>query len=265
PTNAGILLFGKKPQRFFMNSYIAIARYRKNVVGSERLDYKEFDGNIFSQIDKAVKYIINNTAVMSRLIPGRVEREDIPEYPLFSIREIITNAITHRDYRQESKVIIKIFSNRIEVYNPGGLLAGITPKNIVNKQYSRNPVLARVLNKVRYIEELGEGWDKIIEEHKKHHLRPKIPSIKDVGKAVIVNMFSVKDKFVETKIEQYDLNERQRFVLDYLKSKIFIRSIDIQKEFDVTRDTANRDINGLIKLTLIRREGIGKSTRYKLK
>ncbi|MCK4492105.1 MAG: putative DNA binding domain-containing protein, partial [Candidatus Altiarchaeales archaeon] len=82
PTNAGILLFGKNPQRFFRNSHIALARYRGKEVGTERLDYKEFDGNLFRQIDNCDKYIKEHTAVMSRLHPMRVRREDIPEYPL---------------------------------------------------------------------------------------------------------------------------------------------------------------------------------------
>lgn len=75
---------------------------------------------------------------------------------------------------------IKMFPSKIEFYNPGGLLAGITSKNIVDKQCSRNPILAKVLSKVKYIEELGEGWDKIIKEHKIHPLNPKIPFIRDI-------------------------------------------------------------------------------------
>ncbi|MEK6938192.1 MAG: RNA-binding domain-containing protein [Nanoarchaeota archaeon] len=114
PTIAGILLFGKEPQKFFMNSYIAVARYKEGI-GTERLDYKEFTGNLFSQIDECDKYIKQNIAVMSRQHPYSVQREDIPEYGLFSIRELITNAVCHRDYSEQgSKVIIKMFDERME-------------------------------------------------------------------------------------------------------------------------------------------------------
>jgi len=98
PTNAGVLLFGKNPQKIFINAYIAIARYKGKEVGIERLDYKEFNGNLFHQIDECDKYIKEHIAIMSRLFPYKVEREDIPEYPLFSIRELVTNAVVHRDY-----------------------------------------------------------------------------------------------------------------------------------------------------------------------
>jgi ATP-dependent DNA helicase RecG len=77
PTNAGILLFGEKPQNFFRNSYIALARYKGNIEGIERLDYKEFFGDLFHQIDECDKYIKEHTAIMSRLLPHKVEREDI--------------------------------------------------------------------------------------------------------------------------------------------------------------------------------------------
>jgi len=114
PTNAGILLFGKKPQKFFMNSYIALARYKEKEIGAERLDYKEFNGNLFRQIDSCNRYIREHTDVMSRLILGEIRRQDIPEYGFFSIRELITNAICHRDYfNQNTKVIVKMFPNRI--------------------------------------------------------------------------------------------------------------------------------------------------------
>lgn len=261
-TNAGILLFGKNPQKFFINSYIALARYKGNQVNTERLDYKEFNGNLFKQIDECSKYIKEHIAIMSRLHPYQVQREDIPEYGLFSIRELTTNALCHRDYEnQHTKVIIKIFDDRIEFYNPGGLPQDITPRNIAEKQFSRNPIIAKVLAKIKYIEELGEGWDKIIKEHKEHPLKPRLPKIKSDKYTTTVTLFSTKDKFEAKRID-IELNERQKYVLEKIKIHGFIRSIEIQNKFNVTRDTANRDLNYLIKLNLIKREGKGKKVRY---
>ncbi len=79
-----------------------------------------------------------------------------------------------------------MFSDRIEFDSPGGFEGGVNEKNILEKQYSRNEVLTNVFNKIQYIEELGEGWDKIIDEHKKHPLKPKLPIVKDVEGTVIV-------------------------------------------------------------------------------
>jgi len=208
PTNAGIMLFGKNPQKFFRNAYMALAKYKGKQEGIERLDYKEYTGNLFRQIDNCDRYIKEHIAMMSRLVPQRVEREDIPEYCWFSIRELIINAICHRDYYQEgSKVIVKMFEDRIEFYNPGGLHRGITPDNIIEKQYSRNRIISRVLAKIKYIEEMGEGWNKIKDEHKAHSLIPKMPKIIADEYSFLATIYSTKDKFEKGMLEP---NERQR-------------------------------------------------------
>ncbi|MBN2831556.1 MAG: putative DNA binding domain-containing protein [Candidatus Omnitrophica bacterium] len=265
PTNAGIILFGKDPQRFFMNAYIALARYGTEDVDVKRLDYKEFTGNLFQQIDNCSKYIKDNISAMSQLRKGRIQREDIPEYGWFSIRELITNAVCHRDYSNiGTKVIIKMFSNRIEFYNPGGLQKGITPKNIAEMQFSRNPIIAKILAKVEYIEELGEGWNKILKEHKEHPLRPKLPIVQTDDYAFLVNIYSTKDKFVEQE-EAVDLSERQKKIISYLKTNKKINTTSCAHLLDISNDTALRELASLKSKGLIVKKGIGRATYYALK
>ena len=264
PTNAGILLFGNDPQKFFMNAYVALARYGTEGEDAKRLDYKEFTGNLFQQIDNSNKYIREHIAVMSRLKPGEVRREDIPEYGRFSIRELITNAICHRDYWNfGTKVIIKMFSSRIEFYNPGGLSKNVTSKDIAELQFSRNPVIAKVLAKVEYIEELGEGWNKIFEEHNKHPLRPKTPSIKTDEHIFLVNIYSTKDKFDEKKVP-LDISGREEKVLSYLKAHTRIDTPSCAKLLNVSPDTALRELIKLKSKGLIASKGIGRATYYTL-
>jgi len=265
PTNAGILLFGEEPQKFFRSAYVALARYKGKDVDIERLDYKEFTGNLFRQIDQCNAYIIEHIAVMSKLQPGEIRREDIPEYGKFSIRELITNAVCHRNYEDwGSKVIIKMFTDRIEFYNRGGLPEGITPRNIVTEQYSRNPTIARILAKVEYIEELGEGWDKIIKEHKMHSLKPKPPLIKANKFSVLVTIFSTKDKFEEKIFIK--LNERQRKALEYVKKEGHITNTDYRKIFPgITDRTILNDLKDLVTKGVLKRIGKTKGAYYMLR
>lgn len=261
PTNAGILLFGKTPQKTFMNAYIALARYKGKEVGTERLDYKEFTGNLFQQIDDCDTYIKEHIAVMSKLLPDRVERQDIPEYGWFSIRELITNAACHREYvGRGSKIIVKIFDDRIEFYNPGSLPLGITPKNITRKQFSRNPTISRVLAKVKYIEELGEGWDKIVKEHKEHPLKPVLPKLEVDKLSTSVTIFSVREKFREKKI--LELSERQRRIIALLKEEGRITTRSCAALLNVSQDTALREISTLLSKGIIKRKGAGRGTCY---
>ncbi len=202
---------------------------------------------------------------MSRLLPDRIEREDIPEYGWFSVRELTTNAVCHRDYSDSgSKIIVKIFSNKIEFYNPGGLPKEITPQNITDKQYSRNPIIAKNSAKVKYIEELGEGWDKIIKEHKEHPLNPDLPEIKADERSILVTIFSTKEKFEEKKIELI-LTERQKKIVEYIKNNQRITTGLCAKLLDVSGDTSLRELTKLKSLNIIEKKGIGKGTYYILR
>jgi len=263
PTNAGILLFGKTPQKFFINSYIALGRYKGKEVFGEKLDYKEFTGNVFQQIDNCNNYLVEHTALMSKLVPGEVRRRDITEYGRFSVRELITNAVCHRDYEdQGGKIIIKAFDDKIEFYNIGGLPEWITPENITSEQYSRNPTIAKVLAKVEYIEELGEGWDKIIKEHKEHPLNPKMPEIKSTKNSTFVTLFSTKEKFEKGKKE---LNERQKASIDFVRRNNRITAMEYRELNDVTKKTATRDLHDLVEREIFIKIGrTGKGVYYTL-
>jgi ATP-dependent DNA helicase RecG len=261
PTNAGILLFGKYPQKFFPNTYIALAKYKGEEVGTERLDYKKFVGNLFQQVDSCNEYMKRYVATLSRLIPGKIEREDIPQYPYFAIRELIVNAVCHRNYEdQTSKIIIKMFSDRIEYYSPGGLPKGITPNNIIEMQKSRNPTIAKIFAKVKYIEELGEGWDRITEEYKAHPLNPKMPVILDFKEAVIVKMFAAKLDWIERFKDK--LNERQVKIIEYLKFHESIKSEEYAKMFNISDRQARSDLSKLISFGLLVKRGKARQITY---
>jgi ATP-dependent DNA helicase RecG len=263
PTNAGILLFGKDPLKFFPNSYIALARYMGIAVGGEKLDNKKFLGNLFEQIDHCYAYLLEHTALMSRLSPGDLKRTDLPEYGRFSLRELVTNAVCHRDYEDQcGKIIIKMFDDKIEFSNIGGLPEGVTVKNITRSQYSRNPIIASLLAKVNYIEEMGEGWDKIIEEHRNHPLKPEMPEIQSGGNSTLVTLFSTKKNFAKEELEM--MSERQRKIIDYLKNHGNItRNICIDI-LGVSKDTAVRELTGLISKDMIERKGVGRGVYYVL-
>jgi len=198
----------------------------------------------------------------------KLNRADI-QYGLFSIRELITNAVCHRDYSEQgTKVIIKMFSGRIEYYNPGGLVKDITAKNIADKQFSRNPVITKVLAKVKYIEELGEGWNKIIDENKKHPMKPKMPEIDADKYTVLVKLFSAGEKLAEPELKyELDVGKRKRIemALQYVRERGSITNAEYQKINGVSRETATRDLKELVGSGIIMTTGKGKrGLRYLL-
>jgi len=90
-------------------------------------------------------------------------RIDIPTFDEVPVREAVLNALAHRDYRLGGSVFVRQYAKRLEVVSPGGLPAGITPENIVDRQYPRNRRLAEALAKCGLIERSGQGLNLMVE------------------------------------------------------------------------------------------------------
>ena len=168
-TYAAVLLFGKDPQRFVLQSEVRCARFK----GKEALtfiDMKVLRGNVIEQIDSAEKFVMNHIR-LSAEIKGFL-REERWEYPLPAIREAITNAICHRDYFSTANVHVSIYDDRIEVWNPGGLPPGLTVEALKgpHKSIPRNPLIANALYFIKYIERWGTGTQRMISEAVNHGL-----------------------------------------------------------------------------------------------
>ena len=264
--NSGILLFGEKPHKFISNNRATVVRYPEDEISDTYLDIKDFYGSIFDLIDNTDKYIRDHIQIASKLTPGQIHRDEIPQYPLFAIRELIVNAVAHRDYSiAGSRIIIKIFKNRIEYHSPGGFPPGITPENIVDMQCSRNPAIVEVLIKVKYIESIGDGIDRVLNSVKNHPLNPELPLFREVGNSVIVTLYGADMDKLEHKKSERKLNEKEMQIIDYIREKGSITSGNVQSMFNVSRDTSSKYLNQLIKTGIIRRHGRGKTTYYALK
>ena len=172
PTTSGMLLFGKHPQEFLPQSGIVFVRFvgteprgKDGLAGYGRR--AEMEGPLARLVEAAWNIIWQEMRV-GAVVVG-LKREEQPEYPGFAVREALVNAIAHRDYRLTGRrVEIRMFEDRLEVISPGGLPGYITVDNIVEEHFSRNPRLVAGLFQWGYIEELGLGIDRMIEEMLQH-------------------------------------------------------------------------------------------------
>lgn len=261
PTVAGILLFGKEPQKFLIKSYITVVRYPDVKVTDRHIDSKDFYGNLFEQVNEADKYIREHIQTVSKIPKLGLERKDIPVYPYFAIRELIVNAVAHRDYSlYGSRILVSMFKDRVEFFSPGPLPKGITPKNIVNAQFSRNPIIARVFHDVDYIEEYGNGIDRLLEEVRNHPLKPKMPKFLDIKSAVIATLY--KPDVRKFEMEAFDLNERQRKSLQYIKEKGRIDNKTYTCEYNVSSATAKRELQDMVSKGILKQIGRGRAAYY---
>ena len=108
PTNTAILMFGKNPQRFFIQSEVRCARFKGIEAVKPFIDMKVINGSIYKQIDQAEKFILFNIKKSAWIEEGKIERQEKWEYPPDAIREAIINAIAHRDYNSPANMHISI-------------------------------------------------------------------------------------------------------------------------------------------------------------
>lgn len=157
PTVAGILMFGREPQRWLIDARISAAHPYGSTLGSDFIDRRELEGRLPDQIEAAELFLRENLAR-----PAKIEgwkREERPPVPESVLREAVLNAVTHRDYRVASQVRLFVFDDRIEVVNPGTLLNKLTIENIRKGGITqrRNPVLASLLSRSLLRENVGRG------------------------------------------------------------------------------------------------------------
>lgn len=165
PTHAAILLFGKEPQRFLISSEVKCARFHGTEVRKPIPFYQVYKGTVFDLVDQAVDFVLSkiNLAVGTREhgTQAPVEYEMPPEV----VREAIVNAVAHRDYTSNGSVQVMLFSDRLEVWNPGTLPPSLTLEKLRHTHGSvpGNPLLAEPLYLTKYIERMGTGTGDMIE------------------------------------------------------------------------------------------------------
>ncbi len=163
PTVAGVLLFGREPQRFLPDARISAVRFASTHSRTDFADRREFEGDLFCQLDRALAFLKQHVPAPSR-VEGMVRKEHgIPDAVL---REAVLNAIVHRDYRAASQIRLFVYDDRIEIINPGILLNHLTLDSIRLGGISqrRNPVLAAALARAGRRESLGMGIVEMVEQ-----------------------------------------------------------------------------------------------------
>lgn len=163
-TNAAILLFGKNPQRFFINSEVRCAHFHGHIVEKPIPSYKVFKGDVFELVDQAEDFVLSK---LDYSVGTRAEETSIPskyEIPKEIVSEAIVNAVAHRDYTQNGSVQIMLFRDRLEILNPGALPLGWSIDKLKKPHPSVpfNPLLAEPMYLKGYIERMGTGTADIV-------------------------------------------------------------------------------------------------------
>ncbi|MDK2946718.1 MAG: ATP-dependent helicase RecG [Geotoga sp.] len=255
-TNAGLLLFGKDPQRYFLNSISRVGRFK---TPTEILDTIEIRGNLFTQVDKLIEAIKKHLNVRFE-IKG-IERKDLWDYPIPAIREACINALIHRDYMNPAEIQIKIYDDHIWFWNPGRLPEGLNVEILKGEHYSkpRNKLIAMVFYYAGLIERWGTGTKRMVEFCKEQKL-PE-PEFKEFGDGFSVIFY--KDIYNEEYLRKLGLNDRQIKAVLYVKEKGKITNKEYQEITGCSKPTATRELSNIVKAGIFLKKGItGKGTFY---
>lgn len=267
PTVAGLLLFGREPQRFLRNAELICVRYAGATMSDEFVR-QDIGGTLAEQVRVAEAFVVSNMRRGMRI--AGMMREETTEYPLAVVREAIVNAIAHRDYSIRGEGIrLLMFSDRMEIYSPGRLPGHVTLENLKDERYSRNEAIVAVLSDFGYIERLGYGIDRMIATMAEAGLPQPIFEETTAGFRVI--LYAEEDDLMNPSPTQPPrqpgfLNERQERALAHIQTHGRITNSEYQVLWpEVSAETIRRDLADLVEKNLLIRIGSKRATYYILK
>jgi len=156
PTNAGILLFGKNPRFYLSGAYVQYLRLPGTDLTAAPDDQAEISGDLHSvlrELEGRIKLLIQTS--MSAV--SAFEERLIPDYPEWALRELLMNAVMHRNYDSNTPIRFYSFSDHIEIHSPGGLYGEATPENFPERSSYRNPVIAEAMKSLGFVNRFGYG------------------------------------------------------------------------------------------------------------
>ena len=173
------------------------------------IDRKEFEGPVYEQIENAYNFVLEHINIGAK-IEG-LYRKDIPEIPQEAIRELIVNAVMHRNYLAHSNIQVCIYDDRLEITNPGGLYGGLTIEKMLSGISSiRNELLADIFLKMGIVEKWGTGVKRVSELCKNHGLgEVKYNADEDFFTATVYR--TQKDLFAKTESKEAAPELHQNF------------------------------------------------------
>lgn len=266
-TNAAVLLFGKHPQRRFPTAQLRIGLFRGL---TEILDSHDFQGTLWQQLDGAMERFRQVLKVRFDIrvdepsLAG-LQRREIWEYPLEALREAVINALIHRDYTIPADIQIRLYEDRLEVWNVGELLPPLTPESLRGAHGSvlRNPLLAQAFYFAGLIERWGTGTTRIIDRCIEQGL-PE-PEFENWQGGLRVTF--LKDPYTEERLRAVGLNDRQIRAVRYVKEKGSISNTAYQELNRVSKRTASEELSDLVQKGVLEKTGgqRGRGTAYRAK
>lgn len=267
-TNLGVLWLGNASQRSKMVypltvQYIVYDELERKVRKEDWNDYAKNPKQLLLDIEsKAIELTYFDE------FPQGFFRNKIRHYDERLIRELLINAIAHKSYTISGDIFIKVYSDRLEITNPGGLPLGITKDNILHTVSRRNPHLIRLLHDLKLMEGEGSGYD-LIYEITGRDSKP-FPQLNSDFNSITVTQYSkiLDDEavlLIDFIAKNYQLSQKEYIVLGIVARHKKILATNLAKELQLTEEDRLRSYVGrLLDQAILITRGIKKGTEYLL-
>lgn len=260
--NAAILLFADNPQRYFPGSEFKIGRF--GVSESDLMFQDIVEGNIIQMTERVIELLRSKYLISNIHYEGlqRVERLEIPEDAL---RELINNAICHKDYMGVA-IQMKVYNDRIELWDDGFLPDGMIPDDLLkpHKSKPRNKLISAAFYRAGFIETWGRGIEKVCNAFDDAKMRRPVFEFTCGGLNTII--YRPNDTINDTTNDTINdpVNDRQKQILKYISTNPQITTLELIGKLNVSKPTIKRDLRILSNLGFIARVGANKNGYWKI-
>ncbi len=154
PTYAGILMFGTNPRFFIPGASVQYVRFTGEDEASDFEYEHRFEGDLTTQLGQMEEFIKANIV---KVVLPELGGEYVSSYPLRAVKELLFNAVIHKDYQSNAPIKFYEFSDRIEISNAGGLYGKARPENFPNENDYRNPAISEAVKNLGYVNGFNVG------------------------------------------------------------------------------------------------------------
>ena len=255
---AAIILFGKDPGRFYPNMAVKMGRFGKD---DADLRFQEVaEGNLI-QLLAEVTAQLNRKFLIKPIDFEGLQRVEKDEYPVAALREMLLNALVHRNY-MGSTVQIRVYDDRFSIWNEGFLPEGLSLEALKRQHPSRprNPVIADVCFKGGYIDSWGRGTLKILEACREAGL-PE-PEMREQDGGFLITLY--KDQLSEEQLVKAGLSDRQLKAVAYIREHGTINNSQYQRINGVGKTTATEELQQLADMAILTHTGRGRGSKYEM-
>ena len=278
PTYGGIILFGRNPKQFMHGAYVQYGRFGGKSKGDAIVEERAFNECLAVSLHKLEDFIEYGVCKTRPVFVSAMREEQVRNYPQEALRELIYNAVMHRDYQSNMPTRFYSFNDRIEIMNPGGLYGKARPENFPFVNDYRNPIVAEGMKVMGFVNMFNHGVQNVKDLLKANkNPEPQFNVDKITVFEVVTPIAGPEDAYEKdtnrtinqtinrTINRTINLSERQKKIIELVSSNPAISQKDMADILSVARSTLAKDIQKLIDTGFIQRTGARKNGLWIIK